>query len=433
MHPDCWQSISTRRCGTEMSSTINRKRSLKQRLTGLVERIRENPTIAAISAEGFLTRLGFGMVGFALPLFALKLGMSLAEVGVLYALHSVTVLTIKPLMGWAADRFGRKHALIFAVAMRCLVGVLLIFVTLPWHLYAIRILQGVMTAARDPSASALIAGHGNKKSMATAFAWYFTARDVGHSLGAAVAGLLIAATDNYHLVFAVAFVTSCVALITVLRYVRELPEKSGEQAGEEAAAALIPAPVLSFRETYAPLLPYFGFGLMVSITAEMMRGIFPIIAVQYGHLSVAEAGFAASASSIAILFAGPAFAWLSDNIHRSVALTARSIANGVSSLMYIFWPSFAGFVAGRILDDTGKAAFRPTWGATLAELSSAHPQRRARIMTFLDLSSNLGEIMGPLLAGFMMSAVGIPLMLGLRVALSVGTEVYALVLFRGKG
>lgn len=416
-----------------MTSTVNHKRSFKQRLAGLVARIRENPTIAAITTEGFLTRLGFGMVGFALPLFALKLGMSLAEVGVLYALHSITVLTIKPLMGWAADRYGSKYALTFSVTMRCLVGLLLIFVTLPWHLYTIRILQGIMTAARDPSASALIAGHGNKKKMATAFAWYYTARDVGHSLGAAAAGLLIAATDNYHLVFAVAFVTSCVALITVLRYVHEVPVKRIEQTKEEAAATLPPVPALSFRETYLPLLPYFGFGLMVALTAQMMRGIFPIIAVQYGHLSVAEAGIAASASSIAILGAGPVFAWLSDNIHRSVALTARSLANGVSSLIYIFWPSFAGFVTARILDDTGKAAFRPTWGATLAELASAHPERRARIITFLDLSSNMGEIMGPLLAGFMMSAFSIPLMLGLRAALSVATEVYALVLFRGKG
>ena len=418
-----------------MSSTGNPKLSLKQRLDDLVARIRENPTIAAISTEGFLTRLGFGMVGFALPLFALKLGMSLAEVGFLYALHSITVLAIKPLMGWVADRYGSKYALIFSVTMRCLVGLLFIFVTLPWHLYAIRILQGIMTAARDPSASALIAGHGNKKKMATAFAWYYTARDVGHSLGAAAAGLLIAATDNYHLVFAVAFVTSCIALITVLRYVHEVPGKSIEKTKEEAAAAaaLPPVPVLSFRETYLPLLPYFGFGLMVALTAQMMRGIFPIIAVQYGHLTVAEAGIAASASSIAILGAGPAFAWLSDNIHRNVALTARSIANGASSLIYIFWPNFAGFVTARILDDTGKAAFRPTWGATLAELASAHPERRARIINFLDMSSNVGEIMGPLLAGFMMSAFSIPLMLGLRAALSVATEVYAFVLFRGKG
>jgi len=380
-------------------------RTWRQRLARWGGEVRRNPTIVAISAEGFLTRLGFGMVGFALPLFALHLGMSLAEVGGLYALHGVTVLAVKPLMGWAADRFGSKRTLVLAVALRCMVGLLFVFASLPWHLYAIRVLQGVMTAARDPSASALIAVHGNRKSMASAFAWYYTARDVGHSLGAAAAGLLIAATGSYQAVFVLAFVSSCVALVSVVRYV---------------------------REAYVPLLPYFGFGLLVAVTAEMMRGIFPIVAVHYGHLTVAEAGIAASASSIAILGAGPAFAWLSDNIHRGVGLTARSVANAGSSLLYIFAPGFAGFVAGRMLDDAGKAAFRPSWGATLAELADAHPERRARVMAFLDLAWNLGEIAGPLLAGVLMTAAGVPVMLALRAGLSVVAEGWAIALYRGK-
>ena len=405
--------------------------TLRERLARWAGDVRRNPTIAAIAAEGFLTRLGFGMVGFALPLFALHLGMSLAEVGGLYALHGVTVLAVKPLMGWAADRFGRKRTLVFAVAMRCVVGFLFIFAALQWHLWAIRVLQGVMTAARDPSASALIAVHGNRKTMASAFAWYYTARDLGHSLGAAAAGLAIAATGNYQIVFACAFLTSCVALVSVMRFVREAP---AEEPGKTAHVPAAPEPLVarSFRETYLPLLPHFGFGLMVALTAEMMRGVFPIIAVQYGHLTVAQAGIAASASSIAILGAGPAFAWISDHIHRGAGLTARSIANGTSSLLYIFWPGFAGFVTGRILDDAGKAAFRPSWGATLAEIADAHPERRARVMAFLDLSWNLGEIAGPLLAGLLMAAFSIPVMLGLRVALSIGTELYAVALFRGK-
>jgi|KBSMisStandDraft_5_1062788.scaffolds.fasta_scaffold18611_4 MFS family permease len=403
-------------------------RTWRQRLARWGGEVRRNPTIMAISAEGFLTRLGFGMVGFALPLFALHLGMSLAEVGGLYALHGVTVLAVKPLMGWAADRFGSKRTLVLAVAMRCTVGLLFVFASLPWHLYAIRVLQGVMTAARDPSASALIAVHGNRKSMASAFAWYYTARDVGHSLGAAAAGLLIAATGSYQAVFVLAFVSSCVALVSVVRYVREAPAK----AHADAASAAPVRPMPSFREAYVPLLPYFGFGLLVAVTAEMMRGIFPIVAVHYGHLTVAQAGIAASASSIAILGAGPAFAWLSDNIHRSVGLTARSVANAGSSLLYIFAPGFAGFVAGRMLDDAGKAAFRPSWGATLAELADAHPERRARVMAFLDLAWNLGEIAGPLLAGVLMTAAGVPVMLALRAGLSVVAEGWAIALYRGK-
>jgi len=39
----------------------------------------------------------------------------------------------------------------------------------------------------------------------------------------------------------------------------------------------------------------------------MMRGLLPVIAVQYAHLTEMQAGITAMASSIAILFAEPFF------------------------------------------------------------------------------------------------------------------------------
>src|SRR5215218_32524 len=118
-----------------------------------------SPTVAAVSVEAFLTRFGFGMVGFALPLYGLALGMDLAEVGLLYTLRTATTVLVKPVMGWAADRFGPKSTLVLAIVLRCLVGLLLIFSSQPWELFVVRFMQGVMTAARDPSATALIATH----------------------------------------------------------------------------------------------------------------------------------------------------------------------------------------------------------------------------------------------------------------------------------
>jgi len=163
--------------------------SRRNQAAAFVRAVRANPTVAAVSAEGFLTRLGFSMVSFALPLYALSLGMGIAEVGLLYALRTATVIVVKPVMGWAADRFGRKRTLVAAVALRCLIGLLFAFAGRPWHLYALRILHGTMTAARDPSATALIAEHGDKRKMASAFAWNTTARELGRSFGYGVAGV----------------------------------------------------------------------------------------------------------------------------------------------------------------------------------------------------------------------------------------------------
>jgi MFS family permease len=384
------------------------------------------PTMIALVVEGFLTRLGFGMIGFALPLYALSLGVNIAKIGLLYVLSTIVSLLMKPVMGWLADRFGRKRILVGAVLLRCLVGLLLVFATLPWQLFAIRGLQGAMTAAREPSVMALLAEHGSKRRMASAFAWYATARDLGRSLGYGVAGLLIGYM-GYWWVFVLAFACSCAALLTVLRYVEErkmaepkdITEHVRRSAGEK------PAPAMKLE-----LLRYAGFGLMVAVTAEMMRGLFPVIATQYAHLSEAQAGIAASAASIAILIAGPLFGWFADRGNRNLVLSLRSFANAGSCVVYMLFPNFTGFLTGRMLDDMGKAAFRPAWSSVLVEISERNEKTRAQTMAMLDTTSDVGEILGPIVAGLLISAIGIPGMLAVRIGLALVTEAQAYMLFR---
>ncbi len=395
---------------------------------GWFHSLSHNPTLAAVSAEGFLTRVGFSMVSFALPLYAVSLGMAISEIGLMYAFRSATIILVKPVMGWAADRSGRKRTLVAAAALRCLVGFLFALAMRPWHLYVLGILHGMMTAARDPSASALIAEHGEKKTMASAFAWNTTARELGRSLGYTAAGVMLQATGNYRLLFTIAGITSCAALATVTRFVRN------DRAEECKPTAEVVVRFPNRRGAlYRGLIPYATFGLMVAGTAEMMRGLFPIIATQYAHLTEGQAGMAASASILAILVAGPAFAWLSDHVNRKVALATRSFANIFSSLMYIFIPTFGGFLVARMMDDTGKTAFRPTWGAILAEISDAEPARRARTMSFVDTASTLGEALAPLGAGLLITGCGVPAMLGVRVALAAVTELQAIHLFKKSG
>src|SRR5574342_494516 len=115
---------------------------VREGLASFVRALRTNPTLAAVATEGFLTRLGFSMVGFALPLFGLTLGMGVAQVGLLYTLRTAATIVVKPVMGWVADRTGRKRTLVAAVALRCVVGLLFALASRPWHLYALGLLHG---------------------------------------------------------------------------------------------------------------------------------------------------------------------------------------------------------------------------------------------------------------------------------------------------
>jgi MFS family permease len=93
-------------------------------------------------------------------------------------------------------------------------------------------------------------------------------------------------------------------------------------------------------------------------------------------------------------------------------------------------PSFFGFTLARVVDDTGKAAFKPTWGALLADLSAGDPARRARTITYVDSAYTLGEVIGPVVAGLLIGWWGVPTMLGVRAAIGLLAEAQAIVLLK---
>jgi hypothetical protein len=181
----------------------------------------DTATLIAMVAEGFFSRLSFGLISFALPLYAYQLDMNLVEIGFLTSLSLTVSILLKPVFGLLADRFGFKRTLAVAIGVRSLVACLLVFAVVPWHLYLIRAIHGSSKSMRDPVANALIAESGGKKRIASSFAWYQTAKSMAGSGGKALAGILLTLTaSNFAAVFGIAFLLSILPLLAVIRFVR---------------------------------------------------------------------------------------------------------------------------------------------------------------------------------------------------------------------
>lgn len=374
--------------------------------------------------------MSFGMVGFALPLYAVRLGLNLTEVGLLASINLAAALLFKPVMGRLADHYGLKRALVAALGLRSLVALLLMFAGTAWQLYAIRSMLGLSQALRDPPVNALVAETGGTKAVASAFAWYATAKSVAGSIGAAVAGVVLSISgSSFSLVFGLGFVLSVLPVYAVVRWVTEgiRPEPVAERAIADdhvAADATPPTPRIA---------AFVGLGFMVSGTAQMLRGLLPVLAIEYGGLSEAQAGLVYLVSAVAVLGAGPVFGWVSDTVSQRLVFMVRSVANTVSSIIFLIAPHAAGFAIAKTIDDLGKAAFRPAWGALMADAARLDPARRARTMGLMGMGEDAGELAGPVVAGFIWTTWGIPAVLGARVVLALGTEVYAALATRSLG
>ncbi|MBK9317020.1 MAG: MFS transporter [Acidobacteria bacterium] len=383
-------------------------------------------SLYAILAEGFLSRLSFGIIGFTLPLFAYrKLGLSLTETGFLFSINLIAEQLFKPVMGWVADRVGVKRVFTTAIAFRSLVALLFAFSATPFQVFAIKFLHGFSESLRDPTVSVLIAENARKKSLAQAFGWYTTAKMSAGSVGKALGGILLAVfAENYSIVFFVAFVLSILPLLVVARYVRE-PPKADHQIDAKVDGKESIEPTADVK-----LLPVVILGFLIAGTAQMIASLFPLLAMEYAGLNVSQTSAIYGISVFAIVISGPVFGWISDNVSRRFVMTVRGIANTISSVLFFFFPGFAGMTIGLTVDSMGKAAFRPAWGAIMAQLAGQDRQRRARTMSYLSLGEGLGETLGPLIGGFIWNTWGVGAMLAVRVVMALIGEVYALSISR---
>jgi MFS family permease len=384
--------------------------------------------VTALLVEGFASRLSFGVLMFALPLYALELGMSIAAIGLLSALAGIVSVALKPVTGSLADRWGVRRTLLWALMARSLLCLGYVFATAPAQLFVVRGVHGASDALRDPAVHAMIAENGSQRSMASTFAWYQTAKSIAGSLGKTLAGLLLATALGFPVAFTVAFGLSLLPVLFLAVATRR--PASGE--GEFTPAPPAPSPGGGERTPSAPppgMLAYAGLGFLVAGTASMLNALFPILATEYAGLSTAQAGLVYLLGPAAAL-TGPLWGWVADRVSRPLVLAVRGVANVTSSLVYLVAPNPAGVWTGKALDDVGKAAFRPAWGSLMADVANRDPRTRARAMGLLTAGEDAGAIVAPVAAGLLWTYWGVPVVLLARILVAALSEVYSLRLER---
>ncbi|MCI0525928.1 MAG: MFS transporter [Nitrospira sp.] len=151
------------------------------------------PNILVTSAmEGIKMLAGGALMAF-LPLYGAQVGLSAAQIGLLFGVQGVAALVAKPLMGKLSDQMGRRPLIILG-----LVGCALTFAMIPLVsgfsvLLLIATGFGLAEAIVTSSTAALVADLCQTQSLGSAMGVFGTIMDIGHASGPILAGLLIAA------------------------------------------------------------------------------------------------------------------------------------------------------------------------------------------------------------------------------------------------
>ncbi len=163
--------------------------------------------------------MGFGIVIPVLPFFALELGASSLDIGLLVTVWAAAQFLTTPRWGAFSDRIGRRPAILIG-----LLGVGFAFIAMGlatelWMLYAARVTGGLLSASTMPSAKAYIADVSTPEERGPSMGLIGAAFGLGFVLGPAIGGLL--APLGIRLTF---FIAGSLGFVTAIPVFFFLPE-----------------------------------------------------------------------------------------------------------------------------------------------------------------------------------------------------------------
>ena len=235
----------------------------------------------AITATAFVGFAGHTLVMPFLPLYIRELGVT--EVGDIAIWTGVTLgvspaiaALAGPLWGRVGDRFGNKLLVQRSLVSFMLVMIAMAYVTRPWHLLALRVLQGFFAGygALNVSMAALSAP---REKMARAIGTVQTAQRLGPALGPIIGGVLAPAVGlrNTFLVTAGVYGVAFVMISTLYREPSRAPHTA------DGRQRTLFTSILAFENFLLVMLVLFGLQIVD-------RSFGPVLPLHLGQLGYAS-------------------------------------------------------------------------------------------------------------------------------------------------
>jgi MFS transporter, DHA1 family, multidrug resistance protein len=356
----------------------------------------------AIVLASLVARLGYQMARSpVLPAFAADLGAGPELLGVIVAASTITGVFFKLPAGTLSDMLGRKRMMVIGALFFAFPPFAYPFVSDPYALLSLRFVHGFATAIFSPVAAAYVAGL-REEGRGARLGWFASANDFGATAGPMVGGLLLYFTASFEITFMVVGILGLATLAIVLLLPELEPARVREQKslsrraaefGRNITQVLSVPPILTAAAIEA--IMYFGYAAFL--------GFLPIYAALMG-LNNAEIALVLGAQLVAAMIVKPFAGRVSDAIGRKPVIVVGLLLS-VAALPLIFRSdSFFGFAAFSALLGLGVGIVTPVTNALIADLASV--RRLGTAMGVFGTVFDVGEAAGPIVAGFLVGALG---------------------------
>ncbi len=345
----------------------------------------------------FIDQLG----GFLLfPFFALyitsKFKVGMTEVGVLFALFSISSFIGSTLGGALTDRLGRKGISIFSLISTSFSSVAMGLVNSLHAFFVLALLVGIFTDTAGPARQAMVADLLPEEKRAQGYGIIRVAFNVSAVIGPAIGGFM--ATRSYLLLF---IADAIISLISAVLVAVMLPETKPEAKPGEA---------------HESLTGTFGgyFRVLRDTTFVMFMGASLLAALAYMNLNttlgvylrdthgVPTSGYGWLISLNAVMVVLFQFA-ITRRIEKKPPLLMMALGTALCTIgfaMYGFVSTYILFMLAMVIITLGEMLWAPVSQALVAQFSPE--DMRGRYMAVFGFSWGIPYAVGPYLAGLIM-------------------------------
>jgi MFS family permease len=334
----------------------------------------------------FFTYIGIGMVWSILTVYATSLGASAATAGATISAFGASRLLLSVPAGMISERIGRARVMVFGLLLVAASSFIALAVHSMATLLACLVLQGMGSACYGTSALSAVTDRGTPQTRVRDMAAYQTATQIGLSLGPGLGGFA-AALWGYGAPFTCQGVMAIIALIAVMR----IPDdRRPPNIGEVKARA---GSVFALIAGVAGLSYALFFGRVASSWILM-----PLIAHNIMGLSIGMVGALLTVSSIANLTILRFISMMVRRFGRSATMVGSTATVLAALSVLAFAHNEAMLWVFTVLIGAGMGV---STALVTSYAADAAPQGRVgAVMGSMRMTTDLGAITGPILAGF---------------------------------
>ncbi|OUE25022.1 Tetracycline resistance protein, class B [Clavibacter michiganensis] len=372
--------------------------------------------VLVLGVIAFFVMVGFGVVVPVLPVYARSFGVGSFEIGAVISAFALMRLVMSPFVARIMDWTGERTVLAIGLAIVALSSGLAGLAQDYLQLLLLRGAGGIGSAMFSVAAMTLLLGSTDPTRRARAIGFYQGGFLIGGMAGPALGAVLatVSLTAPFFFYAATLAVASVIGLLL-------LSKRTGQAAATGPAEPARPfAEVLRDTRYRGALLANLGNGWA---SMGVRSSLIPLLVVEVIRAPAASTGIAfACAAVVQALALAPAARFV-DTVGRRPAIVGSFAVAGVLMVAIPFAPNV--IVLTILLCLFGAAAsFMGT--APGAAVGDAAGGRSGRPVAVFSMVSDLGAIVGPLVAGYLADAVSFPVAFATGAVLLLAASAYAL-------